>query len=134
MKNIKRITKAYAEYIATFRKSHWLVITTGGRLTRVRARMIMERLIEKFGIETYFWITEPYYNGGYHIHSCIDAKTSAKRLRIEIEKMTRGGRTEVEEWQHSKDFRGEQYITKLIDRECVDYDFGLDSKCHSKQQ
>ena len=57
-----------------------------------------------------------------------------QHIVIEIEKMTRGGRTEVEEWQHSKDFRGEQYITKLIDRECVDYDFGLDSKCHSKQQ
>ena len=110
-----KIVKEYADYIATFSKTHWLVITTKNRLSIARARRIMERLIKKFGIRTYFWIAEPHQEGGFHIHSCIDTKAHTTRIKTEIERMSAGGRTQV-------DGGGEQYLSKMVGQECVDYD------------
>ena len=117
-----KIVKEYADYIATFSKTHWLVITTKNRLSIARARRIMERLIKKFGIRTYFWIAEPHHEGGFHIHSCIDTKAHTTRIKTEIERMSAGGRTQVDKWKFTKDFRGEQYLSKMVGQECVDYD------------
>jgi len=94
----------------------------------------MGRILESLNVLTYFWVSEPHHEGGYHLHGFIDSKSHIARIKDVIQRKTAGGRVEVEDWRDSKDSRGENYLTKLVGKDLVDYDIGLDPKWNSKQQ
>jgi hypothetical protein len=140
MKNTSKssLSKSYGEFLEKTNWTYYCTLTTSYPLTVNTARKSIERFHESLKINfkidnEIFWIAEPFESKyGYHIHAliklnCHFSNESKKTLNRSWQIVTKGGYGKLYNKTIFEPYKamlgGNYYVTKLIDRNNVEYGF-----------